>query len=150
MRIPFLLYFDQVKCNLKPKSMYFSLSCSSTFYCGSYTLQKILFFSCFTNENMKKLPLKVGYFSRIAEIFITTLSAQTAQKAVFLTSRSLLMQDWVIRLGTSHYFGQKEFIELFLPVPTIFAKTDNSDFFGLDMTKRDASNNSFAYDRPLN
>ena len=63
----FLLYFDQINYNLKPKSMYFSLSCWSTFYCGSYTF---LFFSCFS------------------EICITTLASQTSQNAEYCTPKA--------------------------------------------------------------
>ena len=47
----------------------------------------------------EKLPSRVGYFSKIAEILITSLAAQTTQKAESRTTKSLLMQDWVFRLG---------------------------------------------------
>ena len=42
-----------------------------------------------------KKPSKVGYFSKIKEIFITVLAAQMDQKAKYSTTKSLLMQDWV-------------------------------------------------------
>ena len=49
---------------------------------------------------MKKSPSEVGYFGKLSEIFITALAAQTAWKAEFCTTKSLLMQDWVFRLGS--------------------------------------------------
>ena len=36
---------------------------------------------------------------KIAEIFIIALAAQMTQTAEFRTTKSILMQDWVFRLG---------------------------------------------------
>ena len=55
---------------------------------------------------MKKTPSKVAqnFF------FSTGLAAQTAQKQEFRTTKSLLMQDWVFRLGLKqeNQFFKKE------------------------------------------
>ena len=55
----------------------------------------------------EKTPSKVAYLSSIAEIseiFNTGLAAQTVQNAKLSSTRILLMQDWVFRLGVSIYF----------------------------------------------
>jgi hypothetical protein len=43
-------------------------------------------------------PLKVAYFSKIAEILSTGLAAQNVE---FCSTKILLMHDWVFLLGTT-------------------------------------------------
>ena len=43
-----------------------------------------------------KNPSKAAYLSKIAEIFSTGLAASTTQNAEFYSTKSLLIQDWVL------------------------------------------------------
>ena len=57
-------------------------------------------------KNWKK-PSKVGFFSIVEEIFINAVAVQTPPKAKSRTTRSLLMQDWVFRLGVVNLWGKR-------------------------------------------
>ena len=46
-------------------------------------------------------PLKVAYFSKISESLSNGLAAKTAQNVEVCSTKILLMQDWVFRLGTT-------------------------------------------------
>ena len=56
----------------------------------------------FAPENMNKTPSKVAHNRPRPFFFCTGLAAQMAQKKKSRTSKSLLMQDWVFRLGLEH------------------------------------------------
>ena len=47
-----------------------------------------LIFLCFAHKNMKRQPSKVGYFNKIEVIFLTALTAQTAQTVEFACSQT--------------------------------------------------------------
>ena len=97
LRMPFV-------ADLKPTFTFFSLL-------GSLTLLRtpqsrdILIFDLFcTGEHEKTLKYATAYFSKIAEIFSTYwMDAQTDKNAEFNTTKSLLIQDWVFRLGFHPY-----------------------------------------------
>ena len=54
-------------------------------------------------KNWKK-PSKVGFFSKVKEIFINAVAVQTPPIAKSRTTRSLLMQDWAF--GGSEFMGK--------------------------------------------
>ena len=50
-------------------------------------------------------PLKVAYFSKISESLSNGLAAKTAQNVEVCSTKILLMQDWVFRLGPLQLFA---------------------------------------------
>ena len=72
----------------------------SPFYINQIFSRTPQFTATFAHGHMKK-PSKVVYFRKNVEIFNTGLTAQTAQTAKFRTIKSLLMQDWIFRLGSA-------------------------------------------------
>ena len=69
-------------------------------------LKRRLFFNiyfCPWNSE-KNTQLKVSHFSKNVKINSNVLAAKTAKKAEFRNTKSLLLQNWVLRLGTGDFF----------------------------------------------
>ena len=72
-------------------------------------MQKCISFLVLPVPIEKKQNSKVRYFNKMAEIR-TALAAKTALKAESCTTKSLLMQDWVFRLGSDLYLFIQELL----------------------------------------
>ena len=60
------------------KIMFFSIIC----LIDLFDVQKVYFCICIAFENVKNPPSKVGYFTKIVEIFSTTLTEKWVKKGL--------------------------------------------------------------------
>ena len=96
----FLAYFYPQKYISKPKLVFFSLVCWLTFYCKSSNFEVVL-----SMKTWKKTSLKVGYFSKIAEIFSTAQNSLVWFVQTIENSHNILnfSHTWHKSLGSINF-----------------------------------------------